>query len=153
MVKVSPHCAITGVIYYHLEVCSSLPNCRRINNIIDSVAPSICQASELPWLSLGVRPLRMSNPVSQHRSRSSQPQPLTLVLWFCRLATTLGCSISASSGAYNSSQRSLVSMVFSSTTVRALKSLSIVLCPLKFELQQYLLPGLKQRFHSRVWSQ
>jgi hypothetical protein len=28
VVKVSPHCVVVGVIYYHLEVCSSLPNYR-----------------------------------------------------------------------------------------------------------------------------
>jgi len=48
MVKVSPHRAVAGVIYYHLEMCNNLPNCRWANNIIDNVAPPIFQANELP---------------------------------------------------------------------------------------------------------
>jgi hypothetical protein len=44
-----PHCAVVGVIYYHFEVCSNLPNCRWANNIINNATPPICQTSELPW--------------------------------------------------------------------------------------------------------
>ncbi len=49
VVTVCPHRAITDVNSYHLKMCGSLPNCRWANNIIDSDAPPICQASELPW--------------------------------------------------------------------------------------------------------
>jgi hypothetical protein len=39
VVRVFPHRAVAGVIYYHLEVCNSLPNFKWANS----------QASELPW--------------------------------------------------------------------------------------------------------
>ncbi len=105
-----------------LEVCSNLPNYKWANNIIDNVAPPFTKQVNSLDSSRGVRPLRMSNPASQHRSRSSWPQPPTLASWFCRLATVLGCLVSASSGAYNSSQRSLMSMVFGRVVVHTLKS-------------------------------
>jgi hypothetical protein len=28
VVRVYPHHAVAGVIYYHLEMCNNLPNCR-----------------------------------------------------------------------------------------------------------------------------
>jgi hypothetical protein len=49
VVRISPHRVVVDIIYYHLEVCSNLPICRRANNIIDNVTPPIFQASVLPW--------------------------------------------------------------------------------------------------------
>ncbi len=37
-----PHRTVMGVIYYHLEMCNSLPNCMWTNNIINNVMPPIC---------------------------------------------------------------------------------------------------------------
>ncbi len=114
-----------------LRGCSSLPNCMWANNIIDNVMPPFDKQVNSPDSSPGVRPLKTSNPASQHKSKSSWPQPLTLASRFCRLATTPGCLISASLGTCNSLQRLLVSMVSSSVVVCALNSPRNSTMPLK----------------------
>ncbi len=91
--------------------------------------PPFAKQVNSPYSSPSVRPLKMSNPASQHRFRSSWPQPPTLVSRFCRVATTLGYSILVNSSNCNSSQRSLVSMVSSSAAVRTLKSPPISTMP------------------------
>jgi hypothetical protein len=121
--KSPPHRTVASVIYYHFKVCSNLPNCKWANNIIDNVMPLFGKRVNSPDSSLGVRPLRKSNPTSQHRSKNSRPKSPTLASRFCCLATMFGCSIYKSSSTCNNSQRLLVSMVSGSVVIRALKSL------------------------------
>jgi hypothetical protein len=84
--------------------------------------PPFAKQVNSPDWSPDVRPLRMNNLTSQHRSRSLRPQLPTLASRFCHVATTLGCWVSMGSSAYNSSQRSLMSMISGNVIVRTLKS-------------------------------
>jgi len=116
--------------------------------------PPFAKQVNSPNSSPSVRPLRMSSLVSQHRSKSSWPELPTLASRFYRLTTTHGCLVSTISDTYNNSQKSLVLMVFSSTTVCALKSSpNNTIPPRVWTSTKYLLLGFGTRIHFCVWSQ
>ncbi len=60
----TPHRIVVGVIYYHFEVCSSLPNYMSANNKLILLRPPFAKQVNSPNSSPGVRPLKMNNPMS-----------------------------------------------------------------------------------------